>query len=244
VLPSVALLSPRSVAARNDSERSPRIAVGICARTWAAYLALIRVVHSSAMLHAIMLLVQSTSPTPAIDATPSITGAAPAETPCRMKDRRGRLVGFDPKVCEALVNYLSPPARAVGAPHTLLELVIDPSGKVETCTVVEPSGAPELDARSCSIAIDKARYTASSATGAMQRRTTRMRIEWPRTLPARATVPSTTALRTNAPPTPAPRTPARIAPSLPAEPTGISYDQRLAQGIRGREPTLGWTIGD
>jgi len=141
------------------------------------------------MLHLAMLLVQAapaaipSPPQQPIGADAS-GAAAPVwpPVPCRIRYLKGRLVDFKPTFCESLANFFKPRAAAAGAPYTLLQLGVDPTGKVDQCSVVESSGVPRLDVRACAIAIDKARYTSTSAKGSPRRQSVRLRISWPASL--------------------------------------------------------------
>jgi len=142
------------------------------------------------MLHLAMLLVQAApaaipSPPPQQPIGADASGAAAPvwpPVPCRIRDLKGRLVDFKPTFCESLANFFKPRAPAAGAPYTLLQLGVDPTGKVDQCSVVESSGVPRLDVRACAIAIDKARYTSTSAKGSPRRQSVRLRISWPASL--------------------------------------------------------------
>lgn len=183
--------------------------------------------HYPEMLH-LLLLLQATSPAPVVADQPKAVTAATG-SPCRFKDRRGRLVEIAPKVCEALRNYFSPLAPGVTPPpHTLLELVVDQSGKVETCSVIESSGVPQLDAKSCSIAIDKARYASTSATGRIQRQTRRLRIDWPSGVAPRPPAPVPIPTMTNPKASAAAKPPVDKGRPIPAGPAPLSFDRQLA----------------
>ncbi|WP_375393600.1 energy transducer TonB [uncultured Sphingomonas sp.] len=123
------------------------------------------------MFTALLLLVQ---------AVPAAPTPVPGQ-PCRLKGPRGKLVDVDPKLCEQSTwDSIRLPASAAGTSATTMELDIDEAGRVTDCRVVEPSGTPQLDAKACSIAIEKARYKpAIGPDGKAKRTSTRLKVAWP-----------------------------------------------------------------
>ncbi|EZP50050.1 TonB family protein [Sphingomonas sp. RIT328] len=107
--------------------------------------------------------------------------ARAAQLPCKLKDGRGRLVEVDPLVCQALADNVERGAKRPNerSSHTGLQVQVDETGRVERCQVIEASGTPELDAKACSIAIERARYAPGPNGGPMKRQTRRIRITWP-----------------------------------------------------------------
>ena len=94
---------------------------------------------------------------------------------------RGKLIDVDPKICEQSTwNNVRPYTPAAGASATTMELDIDTTGRVTACRVVEPSGMPSLDAKACSIAVEKARYQpAIDASGQPTPTRKRLKVSWP-----------------------------------------------------------------
>lgn len=72
------------------------------------------------------------------------------------------------------------PHREESRLRSVLELDLSPSGKVEGCRVVESTAAPELDAKACSIMLEKAKFSPPSGVSAGKRLTTRTEIVWRR----------------------------------------------------------------
>lgn len=98
-------------------------------------------------------------------------GDVPASQPCRLPDAQGRLIEKPPEFCDKLVEALDQHANR--PPSTLVEFEVSKAGKVEQCRVVASSGAPELDAKACSLLLEKARFAATS-----RKQKKRIRVSW------------------------------------------------------------------
>ena len=127
------------------------------------------------MLIIMFLLLQGTS-------TPAFAPTTDAVQPCRLKGPRGKLIDVDPRICEQSTwdKARAQPLKAADGRSTTMELDVNQAGRVKRCSVVGSSGSPTLDAKACSIAVEKARYQpAIDSEGKPKRTTTRLKVSWP-----------------------------------------------------------------
>lgn len=76
-------------------------------------------------------------------------------------------------------DYVS---RAVGtgkSGYTVVEILIDPTGKPQTCGVVSTSGSKDLDLKACAAGVLRGKYApATDETGSPMYGVYRMRVRW------------------------------------------------------------------
>jgi protein TonB len=69
--------------------------------------------------------------------------------------------------------------KPVEQARTQISFEVNKAGRIENCAVTESSGHPELDAKACAIAVDKARYVpAKDADGKPVRTAKTLKVTW------------------------------------------------------------------